>query len=95
MPNGPLDPADQFDSDADGYGNVCDADYNQDGFTTTLDFAIFLPAFAGLTSNPDTDHNGDGFTTTLDFPFYLDAFTGVSPPVGPSGDSGPLLQPLG
>ena len=83
--NGPLDLDDQIDTDADGYGNACDADYNQDGNTTTLDFAVFLSAFAGQTPNPDTDHNGDGATTTLDFPLYLHAFTGVVPAVGPSG----------
>ncbi len=85
LPNGRDQIPGQLDTDADGYGNACDADYNQDGYTTTLDFALFLSAFTGQTPNPDTDQNGDGQTTTLDFPLYLDAFRGVIPAAGPSG----------
>jgi len=85
LPNGRNSLPGQLDTDADGYGNACDADYNQDLLTTTLDFGTFLTAFTGAAPNPDTDHNGDGETTTLDFPLYLKAFTGVVSPVGPSG----------
>jgi len=82
--NGPNELSNQVDTDTDGYGNVCDADYSNDGFTTTLDFVTFLTAFTGAVPNLVTDHNGDGFTTTLDFQTYLLAFQGIQP-LGPSG----------
>jgi len=84
VPNGPSEASNQIDTDQDGYGNACDVDYNNDGFTTTLDYAPFLTAFVSRTLNDESDHNGDGYTTTLDFPFYLNAFTG-STTLGPSG----------
>jgi len=82
--NGPAQQSNQIDTDQDGYGNACDADYNNDGLTTTLDYTFFLTDFLSGARNAQTDHNGDGFTTTLDFPFYVNAFTGATP-LGPSG----------
>jgi len=82
--NGPAQQSNQIDTDQDGYGNACDADYNNDGFTTTIDYTFFLTDFLSGARNAQTDHNGDGFTTTLDFPFYLNAFTGAAS-LGPSG----------
>jgi len=84
LANGPNELSNQVDTDTDGYGNACDADYSNDGFTTTLDFVTFLMAFTGTAPNLATDHNGDGATTTLDFQTYLLAFQGVQP-LGPSG----------
>lgn len=82
--NGRNDATNQLDTDFDGYGNVCDTDYNQDGYTSTLDFAVFLEAFTQAVPDPDTDHDGDGATTTVDFPVFLEAFRSASGP-GPSG----------
>ncbi len=82
LANGPAQGSNQVDSDQDGYGNACDADY---GFTgaggdfliTTGDFPIFLDAFTGSAPNLATDHNGDGLTTTADFSTFLGQFQGT------------------
>lgn len=85
-PNGPAQGSNQVDSDLDGYGNVCDADYDNDGaeLVNTIDFASFLAAFTGGPTTV-TDHNGDGQTTTIDFATFLGAFQSPVPQVGPSG----------
>jgi len=36
------------DTDQDGYGNVCDGDFNQDGLVNATDFGMFfVPKFKG------------------------------------------------
>jgi hypothetical protein len=84
LANGPGEGSNQVDSDQDGYGNACDADYNQDTFVTSSDFGAFLAAFTG-TANSATDHDGDGFTTVSDFSVFLAGFTSAAPQIGPSG----------
>ncbi len=56
---------DQTDSDADGYGNRCDTDFNDDCVVNFLDFAAFSGEF--LSSTPEFDINGDGAVNFLDF----------------------------
>jgi hypothetical protein len=46
---------DQRDSDNDGYGNICDADLNQDLQTDLSDFSWFRIVFD--TADPDADFN--------------------------------------
>ena len=70
---------DQRDTNADGYGNRCDADLNNDGKVDTLDFGIFRAAFSR--PNPDADFNGDGIVNTLDFGIFKALF---GKPPGPS-----------
>lgn len=82
--NGPNDASNQVDADQDGFGNVCDADANNDCATTTLDFPFFLDPFVGTSSSLEFDFNGDGAVTTLDFTLFLSFFTSGAPP-GPSG----------
>jgi len=92
LANGPAEGSNQVDSDQDGYGNACDADYRfenvnpggvpDDFLVTTGDFPIFLDAFTGTTPNLATDHNGDGLTTTADFSTFLAQFQGTQP-LGP------------
>lgn len=87
-------PNDQIDADGDGYGNACDPDYNDDGETTTLDYAAFLACFQNNTHVLDpnceeSDHNNDGDVTTIDYATFVSHFTesttavGTAP--GPSG----------
>ena len=83
LANGPGEQDNQIDSDLDGFGNVCDYDYNNDGSVTTLDFSVYLDCFSGLFPQPICDHNGDGLTTTLDFTGFFLYFPGGAP--GPSG----------
>jgi hypothetical protein len=37
--------ANQYDADLDGYGNMCDADYNDSGWVSALDYSIFRQAW--------------------------------------------------
>ncbi len=85
IPNGPQQGSNQVDTDRDGYGNACDADYSagpRDFEVTTADFAIFLYAFTGARPNPETDHDGDGETTASDMAIFLRQFQGEAP-LGP------------
>ena len=84
--NGPNDSSYQTDCDADGYGDRCDADYDQDLVTTPADFGFFLGQFGqGLPSGTCVlaDHDGDGAVTPSDFAVFLDYFGRSAP--GPSG----------
>lgn len=56
--------SDQRDSDGDGYGNLCDADLNNDGTTDFLDLGRLKEVF--FTDNADADLNGDGTVDFLD-----------------------------
>jgi len=93
LANGPAEGSNQVDSDQDGYGNACDADYTQDTFVDTNDFAIFLAAFTGATPNAATDHDGDGFTNVNDFATFLAGFTSAVPQIGSTGLSCGMVVP--
>ncbi len=61
----------QQDTDADGYGNMCDADLDNDGFVGPFDFNIFKAAWGSSISssnwNPDADFDSDSFVGPFDF----------------------------
>lgn len=84
--NGPAGPSDQVDTDQDGYGNACDADYDNDGTVTQLDFGTLGNTFGKTVGNPGynaaVDCDGDNTITQLDFGCLGTAFGG---PPGPSG----------
>ena len=80
------------DHDTDGYGNVCDPDFNQDNAVTSADFGMFfVPAFKGSDPAPwpqGMDMNCDGSVTSADFgmffvPKFKGGLGGAKP--GPSG----------
>ena len=80
------------DHDTDGYGNVCDPDFNQDNAVTSADFGmLFVPAFKGSDPAPwpqGMDMNCDGSVTSADFgmffvPKFKGGLGGAKP--GPSG----------
>ena len=50
---------DQLDTNGDGYGNICDADINNDMITNFGDVSMFIQAFFGA-YDADCDFNGDG-----------------------------------
>ncbi len=88
VPNGPAtypagDPRIQRDTDGDGYGNVCDADLNNDGTTNNLDVTLLRAAFG--TPGPDADFNGDGAVNNLDVTIQRQYF---GKPPGPAGTAG-------
>jgi len=78
--------ADQADSDLDGFGNACDADYDGSGSVGLGDFSVFSAAY-GATSSDDhydarTDHDADGSIGLLDFGVFSQRWGN---PPGPSG----------
>jgi len=62
----------QRDSDNDGFGNRCDADFNNDGTTNFSDFASFRQKF--FSADPDADLNGDGVVNFSDFAIFRSLF---------------------
>ncbi len=73
--------ADQRDTNGDGYGNLCDADFNNNGVVDSNDGALLKAAF-GSASFPDRDLNGNGVVDSNDGA-RLKARFGLPP--GPSG----------
>ncbi len=70
----------QTDTDLDGFGNACDADFDNDCFVTFPDLAVMEAAF--FTSDPLADLDGSGFVTFPDLAVMESQF--FLPP-GPSG----------
>ena len=84
---------DQIDIDLDGYGNKCDADYDQSGAATIADFLIFQVCFGKSVPPSGTAPSGDPFCAESDMDssggivigdfLFFQAEFGTSP--GPSG----------
>jgi hypothetical protein len=76
----------QLDTDLDGYGNACDADYGNDGVVGGTDFVAVGRAFGARLGepdySPDLDANGDGVIGGPDYVVLGRLFAG---PPGPSG----------
>jgi len=73
--------ASQLDTNADGFGNFCDPDYDNDGTVDDVDFEIFSLCFG--TAAPDCDLNGDGVTGVPDFAIFNSYYGGPPGPAGP------------
>ncbi len=54
----------QRDSDADGFGNYCDADLNNDCIVNVLDLGLLKLVF--FSADADADFNGDGNVNAVD-----------------------------
>ena len=70
----------QEDFDGDGYGNACDADFDNNGIVNALDLARFKAAFG--TADQRFDLDGNGFVNALDLAKFKALF---GKPPGPSG----------
>ncbi|MFK8017318.1 MAG: Ig-like domain-containing protein [Gammaproteobacteria bacterium] len=75
-----LSNAAQRDTDNDGIGNACDADFNQDCTVNVLDLGFLRSVF--FSDDPDADLNGDGVVAITDLGILRSQF--FSTP-GPSG----------
>ena len=72
--------ADQRDTDNDGYGNICDADFNNDGIVDASDLAYFRSRYR--TTDPDANLNGNGIVDAGDLSIFRSLY--MKPP-GPGG----------
>ncbi len=84
------------DTDQDGFGNVCDADFNEDLTVDGSDFAIWRGDFStgtGVDSGTGTDMNCDTAVDGADFVSFRSLYLSASAP-GPSGlpCAGPLVN---
>lgn len=84
LPNGPLIPDvggnSQRDTDGDGYGNVCDPDFDNSGNIDFADLAFMKSVF--FSPDPDADLDGNGSVDFADLAILKSMF--FSAP-GPSG----------
>jgi hypothetical protein len=75
----------QIDTDGDGYGTRCDADYDNSGSTGGPDFGTLVANFGKSLGtpgwNPETDHDGSNATGGPDYGIMV-SFFGLPP--GPS-----------
>lgn len=78
VPNAP--PLD-CDVDQDGYGNICDADFDNGGAVGATDFPIFTANWAQPAPNV-ADLDCGGAVGATDFPLFTGAW---AQPPGPSG----------
>ena len=76
----------QCDTDHDGYGNLCDADFDNNGRIDALDFSILVrDRRAGRDGGHGTDMNCDGVVNDADFPDLHPPFKRPTPVPGSSG----------
>ncbi|NNE36150.1 MAG: hypothetical protein HKN13_12990, partial [Rhodothermales bacterium] len=73
----------QIDSDGDGYGNRCDADFNNDCVVNAGDLGVLRAEF--FTTSETTDLNGDGIVNAGDLGILRSLF--FQPP-GPAAGGG-------
>ena len=77
---------DQADANGEGYGDACDADYNDDGVVSGSDIAVLAAAFGTRPGQPgwtaEMDRNGNGVIDGSDVSYGSSRF-GTAP--GPSG----------
>ncbi len=69
----------QLDTDGDGYGNICDPDFDNNLVVNASDLAFFKTKF--FSSDPDADLNGDSVVNAADLAILKTMF--FKPP-GPS-----------
>ncbi len=74
----------QTDSNGDGYGNACDADYDDDGVVGITDWGILAPAFGRTCADPawdpDLDSDDDCVIGIIDFGVLGSSFGGAPGP---------------
>ncbi len=74
--------ASQRDTDGDGFGSACDADFNQDCVVNAQDLGRMRASF--FSSDPDVDLNGDGLVNAIDLGAMKRGYFGAPGPEGAS-----------
>jgi len=74
----------QNPDEPDGYGTVCDTDFNNNGATDAVDLGNMLTAFQNVSTDVDKDLNCNGAADATDLGTTLTDFNNVQPP-GVSG----------
>lgn len=69
--------SDNTDTDGDGYGNIIDADFNNDGVVNMTDFAEFAGAYGS--AGGEVDMNGDGVVNMIDFSYFQQKYGKSAP----------------
>ena len=69
---------DQRDTDNDGFGNMCDADLNNDNMINAVDLGMFRQRY--FTSDKDADLNGDGIVNAIDLGMFRQMYGGQPGP---------------
>lgn len=77
---------DQLDTNSDGFGNICDPDFDNNGVVNFLDLSYLSNVF--LSADADGDLNGDGIVNFLDVVILRDYF--LQPP-GPAASVTPAV----
>ncbi len=88
-------PTPSCDTQQDGFGNLCDGDFNEDLAVDGSDFGLFKTAFgAGTDPGNGTDMNCDGAVDGADFTTFKAKFGTPGAAPGPSGLScaGPVIN---
>jgi hypothetical protein len=67
----------QIDTDQDGYGNICDADFTQNGVIDGGDIPTFLAALGTSGTGAGEDLNCNGNVDGGDIPFFLGMLPGA------------------
>ncbi len=83
----------QTDSNGDGFGNVCDADYSNDGLVGGPDFLLLIRAFGAMPGDnrydPDLDRSDDPAGDGIGGPEYIGLASEFGSAPGPSCDLPP------
>ncbi len=77
----------QRDTNSDGFGNICDPDFNNNGIVDSQDGALLKAAF-GSAAFPDRDLNGNGIVDSQDGAILKARF---GQPPGPSAVDTPVV----
>jgi hypothetical protein len=84
--------SDQRDTNSDGFGNACDADFNNDNIVNFLDLSQLRAEFFSDDADPDVDLDGDGQVAHSDLGRLRQLFFKPPGPVGPCLDDPSLCS---
>ena len=71
----------QVDTDGDMYGNICDADFDNDGYVGNQDFHIFRSNYNQTVpaGNPNVDMDSGDYIGPSDFAEFISRYNSSAP----------------